>query len=182
MSSSPDLGGRSSCPDLRDAIHDQGSNLAWKMRVQPRKSNFCLRKQSGKWYMEKNGDSYHIMCSLQAEFNIWELVISFLILQEEAPYNKGAFKIEINFPAEYPFKPPKITFVTSIYHPNIDEKGQVRWCFRRLYLAVHLKRKNCSKTYVDIQLPVHVLGKKYYAIYPQTLISRRSGHLSNSRV
>ena len=30
-----------------------------------------------------------------------------------------------NFPAEYPFKPPKITFRTKIYHPNIDEKGQV---------------------------------------------------------
>ncbi|MGH0177030.1 UNVERIFIED_CONTAM: hypothetical protein FKN15_073759, partial [Acipenser sinensis] len=41
------------------------------------------------------------------------------------PYDKGAFKIEINFPAEYPFKPPKITFKTKIYHPNIDEKGQV---------------------------------------------------------
>lgn len=46
-------------------------------------------------------------------------------LQENAPYNKGAFRIEINFPAEYPFKPPKINFKTKIYHPNIDEKGQV---------------------------------------------------------
>ena len=27
--------------------------------------------------------------------------------------------------AEYPFKPPKIVFLTKIYHPNIDEKGQV---------------------------------------------------------
>ena len=45
--------------------------------------------------------------------------------QESQPYNKGAFRIEINFPAEYPFKPPKITFKTKIYHPNIDEKGQV---------------------------------------------------------
>ncbi|CAD5115451.1 unnamed protein product [Dimorphilus gyrociliatus] len=48
-----------------------------------------------------------------------------IILPDSAPYNKGAFKIEIHFPAEYPFKPPKITFVTKIYHPNIDEKGQV---------------------------------------------------------
>ncbi|CAH3022215.1 unnamed protein product [Porites evermanni] len=48
-----------------------------------------------------------------------------LIVPENAPYSKGAFKIEINFPAEYPFKPPKITFKTKIYHPNIDEKGQV---------------------------------------------------------
>ena len=29
------------------------------------------------------------------------------------------------FPAEYPFKPPKISFKTRIYHPNVDEKGQV---------------------------------------------------------
>jgi ubiquitin-conjugating enzyme E2 L3 len=47
------------------------------------------------------------------------------IVPENPPYNKGAFKIEIIFPAEYPFKPPKITFKTKIYHPNIDEKGQV---------------------------------------------------------
>jgi len=47
------------------------------------------------------------------------------LFQENPPYNKGAFRIEINFPAEYPFKPPKINFKTKIYHPNIDEKGQV---------------------------------------------------------
>lgn len=49
----------------------------------------------------------------------------FVIFQDQVPFNKGAFKVEINFPAEYPFKPPKVTFKTKIYHPNIDEKGQV---------------------------------------------------------
>ncbi|XP_037050021.1 ubiquitin-conjugating enzyme E2 L3-like [Bradysia coprophila] len=53
------------------------------------------------------------------------LIWNGLIVPENAPYNKGAFRIEINFPAEYPFKPPKICFKTKIYHPNIDEKGQV---------------------------------------------------------
>ncbi|XP_038175938.1 ubiquitin-conjugating enzyme E2 L3-like [Arvicola amphibius] len=48
-----------------------------------------------------------------------------LIVPDNPPYDKGAFRIEINFPAEYPFKPPKMTFKTKIYHPNIDEKGQV---------------------------------------------------------
>jgi len=48
-----------------------------------------------------------------------------LLVPENPPYNKGAFRIEINFPAEYPFKPPKINFRTKIYHPNVDEKGQV---------------------------------------------------------
>ncbi|KAG8011627.1 Ubiquitin-conjugating enzyme E2 L3 [Nibea albiflora] len=49
-----------------------------------------------------------------------------LIVPDNPPYDKGAFRIEIIFPAEYPFKPPKITFKTKIYHPNIDEKGQPR--------------------------------------------------------
>jgi len=48
-----------------------------------------------------------------------------LIVPDNPPYSRGAFRIEINFPAEYPFKPPKITFKTKIYHPNIDEKGQI---------------------------------------------------------
>ncbi|XP_078047066.1 ubiquitin-conjugating enzyme E2 L3-like [Augochlora pura] len=52
---------------------------------------------------------------------IWQGVI----LPDNPPYNKGAFRIEINFPAEYPFKPPRINFVTRIYHPNINEKGQI---------------------------------------------------------
>uniref|UniRef100_A0A8C4Q6T1 E2 ubiquitin-conjugating enzyme n=2 Tax=Eptatretus burgeri TaxID=7764 RepID=A0A8C4Q6T1_EPTBU len=48
-----------------------------------------------------------------------------LIVPDNAPYDRGAFKVEMNFPAEYPFKPPKITFKTKMYHPNVDEKGQV---------------------------------------------------------
>ena len=48
-----------------------------------------------------------------------------LIVPQCPPYDKGAFKIKTDFPAEYPFKPPKITFLTKIYHPNIDKKGQV---------------------------------------------------------
>uniref|UniRef100_A0A2D4FIT8 E2 ubiquitin-conjugating enzyme n=2 Tax=Micrurus TaxID=8634 RepID=A0A2D4FIT8_MICCO len=47
-----------------------------------------------------------------------------LLVPDNPPYNKGAFWIEINFPCEYPLKPPTIRFKTKIYHPNVDEMGQ----------------------------------------------------------
>lgn len=42
-----------------------------------------------------------------------------------SPYNDGIFQLEINIPAEYPFEPPRITFQTPVYHPNIDNKGRI---------------------------------------------------------
>ncbi|NWH71259.1 UBE2T enzyme, partial [Piaya cayana] len=41
------------------------------------------------------------------------------------PYEKGVFNLEIVIPERYPFEPPKIRFLTPIYHPNIDSAGRI---------------------------------------------------------
>ncbi|TKS77650.1 Ubiquitin-conjugating enzyme E2 T [Collichthys lucidus] len=43
----------------------------------------------------------------------------------ETPYEGGLFSLEIKVPERYPFEPPKIRFLTPIYHPNIDTSGRI---------------------------------------------------------
>lgn len=50
----------------------------------------------------------------------------------------GNFKLELFLPDDYPMVPPKIRFLTKIFHPNVDKLGRICldvlkstffWCF-----------------------------------------------------
>ncbi|KAK7790422.1 hypothetical protein R5R35_010481 [Gryllus longicercus] len=57
-----------------------------------------------------------------SNFLVWKGVI---FGPPDTPYEDGTFKIRLRFTKEYPMKPPKVRFVSKMFHPNINDTGDI---------------------------------------------------------
>ncbi|XP_037608887.1 ubiquitin-conjugating enzyme E2G 1b [Sebastes umbrosus] len=85
------------------------------------RSTLLLRKQLGE--LNKN-PVQGFSAGLVDDDDIyqWEVVV---IGPQDTIFEGGFFKATLTFPRDYPLRPPKMKFVTEIWHPNVAKNGDV---------------------------------------------------------
>lgn len=65
-----------------------------------------------------------VLIELQDDNNMFEWNVG-VFGPPKTLYEGGYFKAKINFPQDYPYSPPTFRFLTTMWHPNIYESGDV---------------------------------------------------------
>ncbi|QLG73175.1 hypothetical protein HG535_0E02590 [Zygotorulaspora mrakii] len=58
----------------------------------------------------------------EADLTLWHGIIAG---PEGTPYEGLRFKVSLNFPCSYPLAPPKVLFLSPMWHPNVDMRGNI---------------------------------------------------------
>ena len=68
--------------------------------------------------------SPHGISATPSEGNLRYFNVS-ILGPEQSCYEGGVFRLEMFLPEDYPIAPPRVRFLTKIYHPNIDKLGRI---------------------------------------------------------
>lgn len=74
--------------------------------------------------LQRNGDGEGFSANLVSEDNLflWEAII---FGPDDTPLEGGLYTLRIEVPQEYPQKPPRVRFLTPMFHPNVFKDGQI---------------------------------------------------------
>ncbi|KAI9183295.1 ubiquitin-conjugating enzyme E2 S [Blastocladiella emersonii ATCC 22665] len=48
-----------------------------------------------------------------------------IVGEKGTPYDGGHFRVRLSLPSDFPTAPPRGTFLTKIYHPNVSRNGDI---------------------------------------------------------
>eukprot|EP00656_Telonema_subtile_P021670 TRINITY_DN226_c0_g1_i2.p1 TRINITY_DN226_c0_g1~~TRINITY_DN226_c0_g1_i2.p1 ORF type:complete len:167 (+),score=49.89 TRINITY_DN226_c0_g1_i2:97-597(+) len=102
---------------IRDRVSTQSTGVNQQKMAAVRRANKELKN------MQSNADLAEV---LPDDDNSLSWTVN-LVGPGDSPYSGAIFPISVVFPTDYPFKPPKVTFMNpaQIYHPNVNEEGLI---------------------------------------------------------
>ena len=100
-----------------------------------------------------------------------------LLLAEDTVWEAGLFKLQLDFSEEYPTKPPKVTFLSKVFHPNVYDNGQIcldilqnQWCAGVGTFGFDVPPKSDHQFFFEGSFPEEVL---------QVISARRKAFIGN---
>jgi ubiquitin-protein ligase len=60
---------------------------------------------------------------------------------KDTPYEGGVFRVDIQLDAQYPFAPPKMRFITRVWHPNVSSQNGAICLGEQQQFVVEAKHK-----------------------------------------
>jgi ubiquitin-conjugating enzyme E2 G1 len=80
------------------------------------------RLQSELKQLIKEPNYFFSVCPNDNNFYKWDVL---MIGPPDCPFDGAFIKASIEFPSDYPNRPPKFNFISNVYHPNVYTDGKV---------------------------------------------------------